>query len=382
MIDLRSGTTRTLPTSLDLRGASLRPNASQLALSVGREVQLWDSNLLAKAASYVNPSEVGAAVWSSDGMRFAVGTASGSVFLWDMANGQCQSLGGHTEPLRSLIFSPDNTLLLTAAWDNTTRLWDVRSGHSLLTCEGELGSDFSEDGQRIGFARSGVGVGVWRLESSPVLRTLQPWLGGEAKIRHFDLSGSGRWLAAVVNGDVHLWDLARTAPASIVTIGDVATVTFHPDEQSILLCRSGGLEFRRLDTDPASPLPVVGPPRSVDLPDGSRPRQATISLDGRTILVEWENLSFTIVDGSGSPSFTRWQGRKASVWPCDRSQDVGRSSSYSCRPGIAPAPSPHRTKGTDTDFGIRSWTNQAMARWHRFSSLKMIHSSSGFTNER
>ncbi|WP_396230063.1 WD40 repeat domain-containing protein, partial [Frankia sp. CpI1-P] len=62
--------------------------------------------------------------FSPDGSMLATAAADGTARLWDVATGQpLRTLTGHNGSVWSVAFSPDGTLLATAADDRTARLW-------------------------------------------------------------------------------------------------------------------------------------------------------------------------------------------------------------------------------------------------------------------
>ncbi|WP_255353347.1 hypothetical protein, partial [Nocardia sp. NRRL S-836] len=56
--------------------------------------------------------------------------------MWDATTGQpIHTLTGHTERVRSVAWSPDNTRILTGSTD-TARIWDATTGQPIHTLTG------------------------------------------------------------------------------------------------------------------------------------------------------------------------------------------------------------------------------------------------------
>ncbi|MDE0637520.1 MAG: hypothetical protein OXI43_16915 [Candidatus Poribacteria bacterium] len=62
-----------------------------------------------------------------DGKRLAVATSIG-IWIYDVQTGEVLDLlTGHTEPVTSIVFSPDGETFASGSKDNTIRLWDTRT---------------------------------------------------------------------------------------------------------------------------------------------------------------------------------------------------------------------------------------------------------------
>ncbi|MBA2307646.1 WD40 repeat domain-containing protein, partial [Candidatus Dependentiae bacterium] len=120
----------------------------------------------------------------------------GAYGLWNTTSGeQMCKLQGHTGPITSVAFSPDDTTLLTGSADSTACLWDTKTGQQLHTLEGHTGSitsvAFSPDGKTILTTSSDNGARLW------------------------DLTGN---LLAISPQEVTIWTVAFTADSSIILV--------------------------------------------------------------------------------------------------------------------------------------------------------------------
>src|SRR5688500_18557151 len=66
------------------------------------------------------------------------------------------TLGGHTEMVYAVAYSPDGKYVVTASFDKTLKLWDAATGKEMKTFSGQAGHQnlvlcaaFSPDGQTI-----------------------------------------------------------------------------------------------------------------------------------------------------------------------------------------------------------------------------------------
>ncbi len=197
---------------LPLEGESsrvrFRPDGRALAVSSASNLVLW--SLVESRAMQVlpHPGEVNWFAWHPDGLRLAVAFAGSlDVWLWDTASTNCLVLKGHLELVSKVAFNHHGDLLMSTAYDGTTRFWKAGSGELLFVSRAGFGSQFSPDDTRVGFVREGQGVGVWKLNPSTIYRELTPSLGAPRRVVGFDFSPDGRWIAAANVEGVQLCDL-------------------------------------------------------------------------------------------------------------------------------------------------------------------------------
>ncbi len=178
------------------------------------EIILWDVATGEEIRRFEgHTAAVNNAVFSPDGSLIASAADDNSVRLWDAATGaETSTLQGHTNRVTNVVFSPDATMLLSSAWDTTARLWDVATGRELRQLVGHsravFGVAFSPDSRMALTGSADLTIRLWDVAT-----------GGE--IREFD--GHTNWVLSVVfspdgsfilsgaeDNTARTWHLART----------------------------------------------------------------------------------------------------------------------------------------------------------------------------
>jgi WD40 repeat protein len=300
---------------LDLSGLAIRQ--AYLAEVDAQDATLMDAHLLDSvlAEAFHFPDSVAV---SGDGALLAVGTATGQVWLWRVADRTpLWAVQGHPGVIWIVALSADGRLLASGGEDGTVHLWDTGSGRprgSLLGHAGQIRSlTFTADGQLMASGGEDGAVRLWETETGRPLSTL-PGHGGW--IRGVALSADGRLLVSGGDdGTVRLWETASGRALAMLAghVGRVWGAALSADGR---LVASGGEDgtIRLWETETGQSLAILkghsGPVRGLAL-----------SADGRMVASGGADRTVRLWDVETGRPLTTVDGHAGAVWGAALSAD-------------------------------------------------------------
>ncbi|MGI9317255.1 MAG: WD40 repeat domain-containing protein [bacterium] len=152
-------------------------------------------------------------VFSNDGSMLLGGETlqdSPKAIIWDTTSWQVkQQFLGHKASVRSATFTPDHSQIITASWDESIKVWDVKTGKNVKTInnahDGRIYSIVAPPGASEPIAITGgtdKTIKIWNYKTGKNIRTIK----FDRKIRQVIANDSGtRLLAASVGEHINSW---------------------------------------------------------------------------------------------------------------------------------------------------------------------------------
>lgn len=176
-------------------------------------IQLWNTDTWQKLHTLSSEVRVNDLVFSYDGLLLAALCEFSTVRIFDVTSGQeKRRLQGHTNNIHHLVFSPDSSLIASAAYDGTVRLWNTM-GPSTMQEAPELKGhsaaawvvSFSPDGSKLASRSVDGQILVWDTESGTVLYRLECY----TLVGYVLFSADGSLLVSSDrDGIIRVWDLS------------------------------------------------------------------------------------------------------------------------------------------------------------------------------
>ncbi len=174
-----------------------------------------------KKTLFTNGANITCLAIHPEGKVLAAGSNDQRILLWDLPDGDLQPepLLGPVPVTRSLVFSPDGSLVAGANSDNRIRVFRWLNGQMLKTLEGHQAMVralvIHPDGRTLFSAGFDGQIRFWRFPYGPELKVLEPGCG---EIFSLALGSKGRQLmSGGTDGQVRVWTVPEGALARQIT---------------------------------------------------------------------------------------------------------------------------------------------------------------------
>jgi len=176
--------------------------------------------------------------FSPNGQLLVTASDDGTARIWSTRTGQTRWILRHAKPVWRAAFSPDGRLVVTGSADSTARLWRVTDGSLVAILKGHSSTvsraAFSPDGKLLVTGGFDKQARVWEVPSGKFLRLLQGHKGGLTAVA-FSPTG-GTIVTASWDATARLWS-ARSGALLAVLRGhsrSVDAVAFAPDGRQLI----------------------------------------------------------------------------------------------------------------------------------------------------
>jgi cytochrome c len=229
----------TLPASAQLRGhggpvraLALSPDASE-AVSGSFDSSAIRWALPRNAAAQVlrfHEGAVNAVAWLRDG-RLVTAGEDARLALWRPGAARPAAvLAGHAGPVVSLAVSPDGTMLASASWDRSARVWPLAGNAAPRVLEGHSQNvnavAFTPDGGALVSAGYDATLRVWPLTGGAAAQTLTL----PTPLNAVAVAPDGEILAAGADGKVYFVSAADAQTSAIDATPDpIVALALSPD---------------------------------------------------------------------------------------------------------------------------------------------------------
>jgi len=293
-----------VPTALAVRG-----DDGQIASAdAAGEIRLWNAANGTAEMTLWAPVVTTAMAYDRSDATLLTADAQGWVRRWQVPTVPPVVASGHSQPVRSVVTTPDGMLMVSGSEDQSVRVWNAENGQAVRTLQvpGGLGGAItavaiSVDAKRVAAASEGGQIAVWNLADGSMQQHRK---GSASAIRDLCFLASGLHLASIhADQSLQLWlvpsepvpDQELTPAYQNVKLPDAdsRTIAAAPDGRSLWACGGSGIVHQWTLADNKL---TSDPPRH-SFPAGQGPvSDLCISLDGKRLAAASEDRHVYVYD--------------------------------------------------------------------------------------
>jgi hypothetical protein len=167
-----AATGRTRIASLPGSAPSFGPDGTHIVTISGRTAQILHAASGAESATLRGHSDtLKTAVFSRDGSFIVTASRDGTARIWQAGTGApVQVLRGHDKAVSDAEFNHDGTRVVTASEDGTARVWNASTGTEIAILRGHrdvvLSAAFSPDGAHVATASQDYSARIWDIATA------------------------------------------------------------------------------------------------------------------------------------------------------------------------------------------------------------------------
>jgi WD40 repeat protein len=295
--------------------------ARRLAGGAAVDGSLLDAMLRRRYLIKLIPTDapVNSVSFSPDGSRIASGDRDflipgiplgmgNNVRLWNARTGEAIGgpLGGHTEMINAVAFSPDGRRLASASYDGTIRFWNPTTGQPVSAAfEAHAGSvnaiAFSEDGTRLVSGHSDETIRLWNVQTGQSIG--EPLHGHELSVDAVAFSRDGTRIASGSSRpSLRLWDATTRQSLGMGDAGSVMSMAFSPDGSRII---AGGRQILVASGDKDDDLRLWDARTGEPIGDALKGHQQTVNG------VAWSRDGTLVASASVDTTIRLWKAETA-----------------------------------------------------------------------
>ncbi len=177
-------------------------------------------------------------IFNPDGSIIASGSADKSAKLWNADSGkQIRALMRHPYPILCVAFSPDSNILASGSEAGNITFWDINYKERIRTLkeheERVQSIRFSPDGASLASGSADKTIRLWDMRSGKQIRI---FAGHTGSVNSISFSPNGEMLASgSADGTVKLWDVSSGEFISTLkgAGGAVNSISFAPDGNTL-----------------------------------------------------------------------------------------------------------------------------------------------------